>query len=192
MSLTHLLPLLTISRPRPEFAGCEAHCTAPGSWLGICPRCLFCRLSGLQDRNMTKWEDPTGFQLCSPIQVCHKALPLETYPPLAVFFFFFPKIYLRDRASLSDGRNRGRGTSRLQAEHGAQCGARYHKPQNHDLSQNKSRPINQLSHPSAPTTCCLHKTPMSIRLLGCIFYCLEPKEGRSNWNATLTSERNLW
>ena len=70
-------------------------------------------------------------------------------------FFTFIYFWLKETEHKRKCRERGRHRvqSRLQAlscQHRAQCGARTHRLQDHDLS--RSRTLNRLSHPGAPRT----------------------------------------
>ena len=66
-------------------------------------------------------------------------------------------VYFSERDRHKRGKSRERGRHRIQiklqalsCQHRARCGARTHKPLNHDLSW--SQMLNQLSHPGTPRT----------------------------------------
>ena len=71
---------------------------------------------------------------------------------------FFSWLFLRE---LKQGRSRVRGTEDpkqvLHGQQRARCGARTHKPRDHELS--RSQMLNQLSHPGAPLETFLAVTP---------------------------------
>ena len=85
-------------------------------------------------------------------------LSLLLFKPVNKIFLRFYFVFERDRETETEckqGRGRERGRHRNPSmfqvpshPHRAQCGARTHKPQDHDLSQ--IRMLNRLSHPGAP------------------------------------------
>ena len=100
----------------------------------------------------------TNCEIMTWAEINSRMLNWLSHPSAPSLFFNVFFIYFWERAETEcewvGGRERGRHRipSRLQAlscQHGARCGARTHRPWDHDLSW--SRTLNRLSHPGAPS-----------------------------------------